>query len=469
MVLASKLTPERRAALAAVDTGAGATARADRARAAKAVITTDTPHTNAELWARRQNAVARGVAAGTQVFAARAKNAYMWDVEGKRYIDFVGAIGVMNAGHRNRRAMARAQKQMGMLVHSFAGVMMPPSYVELCERLNALAPIPGEKRSLLLTGGAEALENAVKIARKATGRSGVITFGAGFHGRSLLTMAMTGKMKPYKDGFGPFPPEIFHAQFPDAYHGDSVEDSLKDLDRLFKTDIDPKRVAAIVFEPVQGEGGFRPAPLEFIQRLRALCDQHGILLIADEVQSGFGRTGTMFAIEHSGVAPDIITSAKSIADGMPLAAVIGRKEIIDAVEPGGLGSTGAGNAVACEAALGVLESFEKDNLLPRARAVGEHLTRRLSKMAESIPAIGEVRGLGAMVAIELVKDRETKAPDADLVKKVKARALEQGLLLLNCGMNDNVLRILVPLTAPKKVIDEGLDILERTLKEVSAG
>jgi 4-aminobutyrate aminotransferase/(S)-3-amino-2-methylpropionate transaminase len=423
--------------------------------------------TNAELWARRQNAVPRGVASSTQLFAARADNAYVWDTEGRRYIDFAGGIGVLNTGHRNPEVMKRVRAQLDRFTHTCFQVLPYESYVALAERINAIAPGAGPKKTIFLSTGAEAVENAVKIARAATGRSAVIAFAGGFHGRTMMTMALTGKVAPYKKQFGPFPAEVYHARYPSAYRGITPDDSIQDLERLFKADVDPNRVAAIIIEPVQGEGGFNVASPEFLRKLRELCDKHGILMIADEVQSGFGRTGKMFAIEHSGVAPDLITMAKSLAGGFPLSGVVGRAEVMDAVEPGGLGGTYAGSPVACEAALGVLDAMEKGRLLDRSTAIGERMRARLSKIAETVPEIGDVRGLGGMIAIELVKDRATRTPDPDLTKKVTAKALEHGLVLLSCGTDGNVLRILVPLTAKDKVIDEGLDIIERSIKEAS--
>jgi 4-aminobutyrate aminotransferase/(S)-3-amino-2-methylpropionate transaminase len=349
--------------------------------------------------------------------------------------------------------------------------------VELAEKLNALAPGPTPKKTMLVTTGAEAIENAVKIARAHTGRSGVIAFGGGFHGRTYMAMALTGKVAPYKVGFGPFPGDVYHAPFPVTYHGVTVEDSLDALDRLFKYDVEPGRVAAIVIEPVLGEGGFYAAPPEFMQALRALCDKHGIVFIADEIQTGFARTGRMFAMEHYGVEPDLMTVAKSLAGGFPLAAVVGKAKIMDAPPPGGLGGTYAGSPVACAAALAVMEVMEKDNLPARAMQVGELMTRRLRTMQGQLNCIGDVRGLGAMVAMELVRNRDARppsgiprhhAPDADLTKAVVQRSASNGLVLLSCGLYNNVIRLLVPLTASDAIVNEGLDILEKSLREVLA-
>jgi 4-aminobutyrate aminotransferase / (S)-3-amino-2-methylpropionate transaminase / 5-aminovalerate transaminase len=416
-----------------------------------------------ESWAaRRMAAVPRGVGNATQIYAAKAENAEVWDVEGKRYIDFAGGIAVLNTGHKNPKVMARVEAQLQRFTHTCFQVMPYDSYIELAERINTLAPGKFDKKTIFLTTGAEAIENAVKIARAATGRSAIISFAGGFHGRTMMTLALTGKVAPYKIGFGPFPPEVFHLPFPSEFQGISEKESLAALDRLFKADVEPKRVAAIVIEPVQGEGGFNVAPFGFLRELRKRCDEHGILLIADEVQTGFGRTGKMFAIEHSGVAPDLIAMAKSLAGGFPLSGVVGRAEIMDAVPAGGLGGTYGGNPLACAAGLGVLEAIEEDGLLARSEKLGQRLKERFEAMQRSnrIPCIGEVRGLGAMVALELVKDRTSKEPAPDLTKAVVTRAADKGLIVLSCGTNANVIRILVPLTASDALVDEGVGILE---------
>ena len=331
-----------------------------------------------------------------------------------------------------------------------------------------MAPGNFAKKSFFLTTGAEAVENAVKVARAYTKRSGVIAFGGGFHGRTMMGMALTGKVAPYKAGFGPFPAEVFHGKFPNPLHGVSVDDAMASLDALFKYDIEPARVAAIMLEPVQGEGGFYVAPPEFAQRLRALCDQHGIVLIADEVQTGAGRTGTWLACEQWGVVPDVITMAKSLAGGMPLSAVTGKAEIMDAAPVGGLGGTYAGNPLACAAALAVIDTFEKEHLLARSRAVGERLTSRLKALQAQNPCIAEVRGLGAMVAIELCKNGDPHQPDADLTKRMVAEAQQRGLILLSCGVYANVIRVLVPLVASDALLDEGLDIMAQSLSAALA-
>ncbi len=338
--------------------------------------------TNSEMMARRVAAVPRGVGNAHAVFAAKAENSELWDIEGKRYIDFAGGIAVLNTGHRHPKVMAAVQKQMDAFTHTCFQVTPYDNYIELAEKLNALAPIEGPAKTIFFTTGAEALENAVKIARAATGRSGVITFAGGYHGRTMLTMAMTGKVLPYKKKFAPLPAEIYHVPFPHEQFGVSVEESLKYINMLFRADIEPSRVAAITLEPVQGEGGFLPAPEELLVGLRKICDEHGILLIVDEVQTGFARTGKMFAIEHSSVKPDIMTIAKSLAGGFPLSGVIGKAEIMDAAEPGGLGGTYAGSPLGCAAALAVLEVIEEEKLIERANVIGARMKARLEAISK---------------------------------------------------------------------------------------
>jgi 4-aminobutyrate aminotransferase/(S)-3-amino-2-methylpropionate transaminase len=418
---------------------------------------------NAELMARRNAAVARGVGHTHAIFAARADNAEVWDVEGKRYIDFAGGIAVLNTGHRHPKVIEAVKAQLDLYTHTCFQVLTYEPYVELAERLNALVPGDFAKKTLLLSSGAEALENAVKIARSHTKRPGIITFTGGYHGRTLMTLGLTGKVTPYKLGFGPFPGSVFHAQFPNALHGVSDDAAIASIEQIFKNDIEATQVAAIIIEPVQGEGGFYVTPPAFMQRLRKLCDQHGILLVADEVQTGAGRTGTFFAMEQMGVAADIVTLAKSMAGGFPISAVIGRAEVMDAPAPGGLGGTYAGSPIGCAAALAVLQVFEEEKLLERSRAVGERLTAGLKKLAAKHPTIGDVRGLGAMVAIELFKGGDVHQPDADLAKAVVAEAAKRGLVLLSCGVYGNVIRILVPLTASDALLDEGMAILGDTL------
>jgi 4-aminobutyrate aminotransferase len=415
---------------------------------------------NASLRARRELATPRGVATAAPFFVEQALNAELWDAEGRRYIDFAGGIAVLNTGHRHPRVVAALQAQLELFTHTAYQVASFESYVHLAERLNARAPISGGVKSVLFSTGAEALENAVKIARFATGRSALICFSGAFHGRSFMTMAMTGKVVPYKAGFGPLPADVFHVPFPTALHGVSVQHSVDAIGRLFKSDVEPRRVAAIVIEPVQGEGGFYPAPKELLQALRALCDEHGIVLIADEVQSGFGRTGHFFAMHEHGVEPDLIACAKSMAAGLPLSAVIGRAAIMDAPPPGGLGGTYAGNPLAVAAAHAVLDIIDSEHLIERANVLGERLRARLQAARSKTPALAEVRGPGAMVAAEFMHGA---APDAELTRAIQARALARGLLLLSCGMYGNVLRFLFPLTIQDEVFEEGVAILEAAL------
>lgn len=417
---------------------------------------------NAALWARREAAVARGVASAAPVFAQRAENAELWDVEGKRYIDFAGGIAVLNTGHRHPKIIEAAKAQEDRFTHTSFQVVPYAPYIELAEKLNALAPGDFAKKSLLVTTGAEAVENAVKIARAATGRPGVIAFSAGYHGRTLLTLGLTGKVSPYKKHVGPFPTDIFRVPFPSVRDDITVQDSIRALEMLFLTDAQPDRVAAIILEPVLGEGGYHPVPTELWQALRAICDREGILLISDEIQAGFGRTGTWFAVEHSGVAPDLITVAKSMAGGYPIAGVVGRAEVMDALAPGGLGGTYGGNPVACAAALAAIEAIESEGLLARSTALGETLRARFAEIgARAAPyRMWDIRGLGAMLAVEFVTDFETAAPDAAFTKSVISHALKRGLILLACGMHGNAVRIMVPITASDAIIEEGMAIFE---------
>ncbi len=426
----------------------------------------DRHFTNAALLARRHAAVARGVGQAHEIFVQRALNAELWDVEGRRYIDFAGGIAVLNTGHLHPQVIAAVQQQLERYTHTCFQVVAYEPYVEVCERLNTLAPGDFAKKSLLLTTGAEAVENAVKIARAHTRRPGVIAFTGGYHGRTNLTLGLTGKVAPYKTGFGPFPGEVYHALFPNPLHGVSVQDALHAVELLFKNDVEPERVAAFIVEPVQGEGGFYVAPPEFITGLKALAERHGILLIADEVQTGAGRTGTWFACEQWPVAPDLITTAKSLAGGFPLSGVVGRADVMDAPAPGGLGGTYAGSPVACAAALAVIDAFAQEQLLERSRAVGQRLVAGLQALAAQEPAIGDVRGLGAMVAIELFEGGDRARPDAALTKKVVAEALRRGLILLSCGTYGNVIRVLVPLTASDALLDEGLGVLAASFAAV---
>ncbi len=426
---------------------------------------------NKSLQARREAAVARGVATMLPFFAHRASNAEVWDVEGKRYIDFASGIAVLNTGHLHPKVSAAVTEQLGRFSHTCFQVMPYDSYIRLAERLNALVPGSTPKKTMLVSTGAEAVENAVKIARAYTGRPGVVSFSGGFHGRTMMGLAVTGKVVPYKTRFGPFPAEVYHAPFPVAYHGVSVETSIAALETIFKADIEPTRVACMVVEPVQGEGGFYAAPPEFLQALRRICDTHGIVLVIDEVQTGFGRTGRMLAIEHSGVEPDLVTMAKSLAGGFPLSAVTGKAEIMDAAEPGGLGGTYAGSPLACAAALAVIDAIEDEGLCARADAIGEHIKRRVGALAQSDTlrgTIGEIRGLGAMVAMELVEGGDRDRPAAGLTKDLVQLCARRGLLLLACGTRGNVIRFLVPLTASDAIVDEGMSILGQALTELAA-
>jgi len=422
---------------------------------------------NAELHARRQQAVPRGVSNSLSVYAERASNAEIWDVEGRRYIDFASGISVLNTGHVHPKVQAAIAQQLQKLTHTCFQVTPYESYIALAEQLNALAPGATPKKTIFLTTGAEAVENAIKIARYHTKRSAVIAFSGSFHGRTLACISLTGKVQPYKAGFGPMLPEVYHLPFPMAYHGVTVEDSLETLEQLFKADVDPARVAAIIIEPVLGEGGFYAAPAELLRRLRALCDTHGIVLIADEIQSGFGRTGRMFAIEHAGVEPDLITIAKSVAGGVPLSGVIGKAQIMDAPLPGGLGGTYAGSPLGCAAGLAVLEVMREEQLLKRSADIGRFMSSRLKGLQVRFPCIGEVRALGAMVAIELVKNARADLPDAELTKALVQAAGRQGLVLLSCGMYANVIRFLAPLTISDALLKEGFHLFELALEEVA--
>jgi 4-aminobutyrate aminotransferase/(S)-3-amino-2-methylpropionate transaminase len=420
---------------------------------------------NEALAGRRTAAVARGVASSLAVYADRAKNGELWDVEGRRYVDFASGISVLNTGHLHPRVVAAVEAQLKRFSHTCFQVTPYESYIQLAERLNALVPGPGAKKTLLLSTGAEAIENAIKIARAHTKRPAVIACGGAFHGRTFMAMAMTGKVAPYKQGFGPMPSDVYHVPFPIAYHGVSVAESLAAIEELFHADLEPSRVAAIVVEPVQGEGGFYIAPAEYLRALRKLCDEHGIVFIADEIQSGFGRTGKMFAIEHAQVAPDLVTMAKSLAGGFPLAAVAGQAAIMDAPAPGGLGGTYAGSPIGCAAALAVLETFEQEGLLDRAKKVGEQLKTGLEaiKARHRMACIGEIRGLGAMVAMELVREGRADQPDPALTKALVQAAATRGLIILSCGVRANVIRFLAPLTASESLIAEGLTALEAAL------
>ncbi|MEM6049433.1 4-aminobutyrate--2-oxoglutarate transaminase [Erwinia sp. P7711] len=422
--------------------------------------------TNQQWQARREAAVTRGVGNSLQVYVQKALNAEIWDVEGKRYIDFASGIAVVNTGHNHPKVIQAVTAQLECFSHPCFQVTPYGSYVELAEKLNALVPIAGQTQTLLMTSGAEAVENAIKIARIATGRSGVIAFRGGFHGRTLLGMALTGKVQPYKKGYGPFPGGIFHAPYPSEYLGISEKQSLASLQGIFAADVAPDDVAAIIIEPVQGEGGFYAASASFLHQLRKLCDEHGIVLIADEIQSGFCRTGKTFAIEHSGVEPDLITMAKSLAGGFPLSAVVGRKSLMEKAEAGGLGGTYAGSPVGIAAALAVISLIDEEQLNEKAQQQGEWLKTALHNMAEEFDCIGDIRGTGAMVAMELVEARDRTRPDKALTQALVQEAGHQGLILLSCGVRANVIRFLIPLTASKEIVTEGLNLLSLSLRIV---
>ena len=423
---------------------------------------------NQDWQARKEDAVARGQGNIAPVYIERALGSELWDVEGNRYIDFGTGIAVCSAGHCHPKITAALAEQINSFTHTCVMVTPYDSSVRLAEKLNELAPGPSKKKSIFVTTGAEAVENSIKIARAHTGRRGVIAFNGGFHGRTMLAMGLTGKITPYKNLFGPFPAELYHAPFPIEYHGISVADSMKGLHSLFAADIAPSDVAAIIVEPVQGEGGFYPAPVEFLQKLRSLCDEHGIMLIIDEIQTGFARTGKMFCSEYAGVEADLMTVAKGMANGFPIAAVVGKAEIMDAPLPGGLGGTYAGSPLGCVAGLAMIEVIEEEKLADSAVHVSEVFTARLQALQEKFPNhIGEIRtSHGAMMAMELVKGGDADEPDAELTKLLVAKGYESGLALLSCGARGNVIRFLPALNISDALINEGMDILENCLQEL---
>ena len=420
---------------------------------------------SAELHERRMAAVPRGVGHATTIYAKRAKNAEIWSEDGKRYIDFGAGIAVVNTGHQHPKIMAAVEEQMQAFSHVCFQVTPYESYVRLAERLNALAPVASPAKTMLVSTGAEAVENAVKVARAFTGRPGIVSFSGGFHGRTHMGMALTGKVVPYKKGFGPFPADVYNVAFPNT--GVSGGQSLDALKALFKYTADPSSIAAIIIEPVQGEGGFYIAPFDFLRSLRGLCDEHGILLVADEIQTGFARTGKMFALEHVGIKADVVTMAKGLAGGFPLSAITGRADVMDASGPGGLGGTYAGNPVACAAAHAVLDAIEEEKLCDRANAIGKIILDRCHeiKSRSNLNCVGDVRGLGAMCAIELVKDTASGEPAPQLTQTLMKVANENGLILLSCGTYGNVIRFLVPLTASDQLVRDGMDIFEASLTE----
>ena len=423
----------------------------------------------AELAELRRRYIPRGISTAHPLVADRAQGAEIWDVTGRRYIDFAGGIGVLNVGHNHPHVMEAVRAQLDRVTHTSFQVVMYESYLRLAERLCALAPGDGDKKAIFFSTGAEAVENAVKIARAHTGRPAVISFQGGFHGRTLLALSLTGSVVPYKQNFGPYATEVYQVPFPYEYRGWSTEKALASLDELFESAVAPQRVAAIIIEPVLGEGGFVPAPAEFLRELRALTERHGILLIADEIQSGFGRTGKFFAIEHSGVTPDLMTVAKSLAAGFPLSGVVGRADVMDAPGPGGLGGTYGGNPVACAAGLAVLDVMRDERLPERAARIGSVVEERMRTWAAEHKIVGDVRVLGAMAGMELVRDRKTKVPADTETAQLLALARERGLILLRAGIHHNVIRTLMPLTIPDEQLDEGLDIIGSALADVAAG
>lgn len=428
-----------------------------------------TQPTNAEWQLRKDAAIARGESNMAAIYVDHARGSELWDVEGNRYIDFGSGIAVCNTGHLHPKVQQAVSEQLERFSHTCVMVTPYDSAVRLAEELNALAPGETTKKSMFVTTGAEAVENAVKIARAHTGRRGIIAFDGGYHGRTMMTLGLTGKTTPYKNKFGPFPGDIFRAPFPVEYHGISVEDSLRALEMLFVTDIEPSDCAAIIVEPVQGEGGFYPAPDGFLQALRRICDEHGIVLIMDEIQTGFGRTGKFFAAEYSGVEADLMTSAKGLAGGFPLAAVIGKAEIMDAPNPGGLGGTYAGSPIGCVAALAVIDVIKEEGLVDRANHIGLNFARHLTALKAKYPeVVGEIRAdRGAMIAVELVIDGDAGRPNTALPKQLVAEAGKRGLIMLACGIRGNVIRFLPALTISDALIDEGIAILDTCFEAVA--
>jgi 4-aminobutyrate aminotransferase / (S)-3-amino-2-methylpropionate transaminase / 5-aminovalerate transaminase len=422
---------------------------------------------NTDLQRQRERVVARGMGSAMPGFARSAKGSTLVDVDGRTYIDFASGISVTNLGHGHPDVVAAIHAQVDRLINSGAPVMMPDVYVELCSRLCAVAPVPPPAKALLVNSGAEAVENAVKIVRQATGRPAIVSFHNGFHGRTLLTMSLTGKVHPYKQNFGPYAAEVYQAQYPYPFHDVSTEDAIRGMRQLFASEVPADRVAGVIVEPVQGEGGFIVPPQDFLPRLADLLHEHDIPLIADEIQTGMGRTGELFAVENFGVQPDLVLLAKSLGGGLPLAAVIGRAELMDAVAPGGLGGTFGGNPVACAAAIAVLDVIERDGVCARAREIGAVALQRLQAMQGRHQCIGDVRGIGAMVAMELV--RNGSEPASDLAASVLREAHSRGLALLRAGLYDNVVRLLMPLTISEEDLAAGLDILERALEAATVG
>jgi len=421
---------------------------------------------NAELNELKQKYVAAGAASPATAFADRAENAEIWDADGNRFIDFAGGIGVLNVGHRHPKVVAAVKAQLDKVMHTCQTVMPYEGYVKVAEKLSHIVPVRGHAKVMLANSGAEALENAVKIARAATGRSNVICFDGGYHGRTFYTMAMNGKVAPYQTDFGPMPGTVFRAPYPVPYHGVSEDEAIRGLKMTLKTDANPKDTAAIILEPVLGEGGFYPAPTSFLKKIREICDEHGMLMIIDEVQSGFGRAGKMFAIEHSGVEPDMMTMAKSMADGMPISAIVGTDKVMDASGPNSLGGTYTGSPTACAAALAVMEVFEEENILEKSQALGDKLAARFNEWQGKFDCIDHVRNMGAMAAFELVNNKTDRTPNPELAAALCKKAREEGLILLSCGMYGNTIRFLMPVTIEDDVLNEGLDIIESCLESL---
>lgn len=469
--------PERNKTLSTPATTANRTAagslpsRSTRRRVRAAPIEAETERMSeatASLLAERERHVPRGVLTAHPLVLERAAGAEVWDTDGRRYLDFVGGIGVLNVGHNHPRVIDAVQKQLGRITHAAFQVAAYPPYLALARRLAELVGAEEPYKAAFFTSGAEAVENAVKIARSYTSRSAVIAFRGAFHGRTLLGTTLTGMSAPYRQNFGPFAPDVFHAPFPNAYRDVSGEDSLAAIEDLFATEVAADRVAAIIVEPVQGDGGFLPAPPAFLQALAELTRRHGIVLIADEIQCGFGRTGTMFGFEHARIRPDLVCVAKSLAGGLPLSGVVGRASIMDAPAPGGLGGTFGGNALSCAAAMGVLDAFEQEDLVARAAMLGARMRGQLDALQQRHAVIGEVRGLGFMLAIEIVADRESRRPEASLAQRIIDAARARGLLVIKCGVHRNVIRFLAPLVTTDAQLDEAMDMLGAALDDVGA-
>lgn len=422
---------------------------------------------NLELQALKERYVAAGAASSNEQFAAHASNAEVWDADGKRMIDFAGGIGVLNVGHRHPKVVAAVKAQLDQLMHTCQTVMPYEGYVRVAQKLSEISPVRGHAKVMLANSGAEALENAVKIARAATGRTNIICFDGGYHGRTFMTMAMNGKVKPYQGDFGPMPGTVFRAPYPVAYHGVSEEEALRGLQMTLRTDADPANTAAIFIEPILGEGGFYAASPAFLKAIREICDEHGILMIVDEVQSGFGRTGKMFAIEHSGVEPDMMTMAKSMGDGMPISAIVGTDKLMDSSGPNSLGGTYTGSPVSCAAVLAVMDIFETEDILGAANRLGDKLAKRFAVWQEKFEFVDNSRNVGAMAAFELVTDKACREPRADLAAAITAKAKEHGLILLACGMHGNSIRFLMPVTIEDEVLEEGLAIIDKVLSELT--